>query len=245
MQSKKSQTSRVFRQTLSKLKCFLKQRMANTCECLRTFFDGSTDLSHPNEAFAVLERRLWFVTCLVAVCVVVVSAQGCSPTKEIAKATTSIAGTAASSKDRFAVIHDEAESPSPNVALISDEAVGGLAEQEQIIYLTSRISHNLTAVEDKVPYWLTVAEYGIIVLGILGVCWLLWYTGIGSLIKGLIGFIPKAKRREASLAAAVMNDASPATMREFVAARRASDPEFDKAYERATTERNRTVRKDV
>ena len=243
MLSKKYLTSKVFRQTLSRLKSFLKQKMASMVECLRTFFDGSPNLKTLGEVpYGVLERRLWVATTLLVAIALIVIASGCSPTKEIAKASTGIATAATSSKSRFSLIHNEAESPAPDVALISDEAVGGLAEQDQILSYTSLITHNLTSVEDKVPYWMTVTQYGIIVVGILGVCFLLWYTGIGSLIKRLIGFIPKAKRREADLAAAVMNDGSPATMREFVAARRASDPEFDKAYERAATERDRTIR---
>jgi hypothetical protein len=210
--------------------------MGSTIEFLKTFFDGSTGLRHHENPFVVLERRLVILAILLILASLVVN--GCSPTTRIAKATTGIAEAASSSKNRFAVIQAEAEAPAPNLPLIKEEAVGGVSEQSYILSFAGSIQEALPSVEDQVPPWMNLIQYGIIVAGILGVAWILWYTGIGSLIKGLLGFIPKAKRREADLANMMLDEKSPVTVREFIAARRASDPEFDKAY--ATTHRKRS-----
>ena len=190
--------------------------------------------------FSYMERRCWALACLL-IAVLLFFAQGCSPTGRIAKAATSINEAASSSKNRFTFIESEASSPTPDAALIKEQSIEGQKEQDYILSYVFDIQHSLTSVEDKIPYWMTLASYGLIVLGILAVCWLLWHTGIGTLIKGIVGFVPRAKVNEADLAASVLNDSSPATMREFIAARRASDREFDRAYERATTKRDRTI----
>ena len=221
------------RLTLSKPKFSLKQRMVNKIECLRTYLgDSNESKKDERSAFVFLERRIWLFNAFLFGVTVVVSF-ACSPTKRIAKATTGINDAATSSKSRFALIHDEASTASPNIPLIKEEAVGGQGEQDYILSMTRQVHEALPSVEDQVPAWMNTLQYGIIVVVIVAVAWILWYTGIGSLIKGLLGFIPKAKRREADLATMVLDDDNPATIRELIAARRASDPEFDKAYERA------------
>ena len=242
MQQKKSQNSSQSLQTLSLLKPYLKRKMQGTGKCLSTFFDGSTGSKTPNETYVVLERRIWAVILLFALCITAFLLGSCSASTEIAKASTLIGDKAASSKVRFALIEEEAGATTPDLAVIKSEAVGGQRDQDVILNYASDIQHLLPSVEDQTPYWLNVVEYGLIVLGILGACWLLWYTGIGALIKGLIGFIPRAKRREANLASEALDERSPVTVRELVAAKRASDPEFDRAYERSRTERDRAVR---
>tara|TARA_Y100001937_G_scaffold13039_1_gene16954 strand:- start:9450 stop:10046 length:597 start_codon:yes stop_codon:yes gene_type:complete len=184
------------------------------------------------DAFLFLERRIWFLNSIIFGITAFVSF-ACSPTKRIAKATTGINDAATSSKNRFSNIYDEASTSSPNIPLIKEEAVGGQGEQDYILSMTRQVHEALPSVEDQVPAWMNTLQYGIIVVGIVAVAWILWYTGIGSIIKRLLGFIPKAKRREADLATMVLDKNNPATIREFIAARRASDPEFDKAYERA------------
>lgn len=213
-------------------------------KCLSTFFDVSTNSKDPDETYVVLERRLWAIFLLLVVLTTAFLLGSCSASTEIAKASTVIRDKAASSKVRFAVIEEEAGTTTPDLAVIKSEAVGGQREQDVILTHASDIQHLLPSVEDQTPYWLNVVEYGLIVLGIIGTCWLLWYTGIGSLIRGLVGFIPRAKRREANLASEALNERSPVTVREFVAAKRASEPEFDRAYERTRIERSGTIRSD-
>lgn len=203
----------------------------------KTYFEDSTGLRPHEDPFDVLERRL--IVLAILLLFVAIAFGGCSPTTRIAKATTGITEAASSSKNRFAVIESEASAQAPNLPLIQTEAVGGKQEQSHILSLTGSIQEALPSVEDQVPPWMNLIQYGIIVAGILGVAWILWYTGIGSLIKGLLGFIPKAKRREADLASMMLDEKSPVTVREFIAARRASDQEFDKAYAAAHRKRSK------
>jgi hypothetical protein len=81
----------------------------------------------------------------------------------------------------------------------------------------------------------------LIVLAIMGVIALLWMTGAGAFVRQLLasvaGLIPRRQRREADLAVKVMDDTTPEGIREYIAARRASDPVFDAAYSRAARER--------
>ncbi len=60
----------------------------------------------------------------------------------------------------------------------------------------------------------------------------LWQTGIGQAIRVAIGWIPRKKERDADLAYRMLDEKSPEDAREYVAARRASDPEFDAAWRR-------------
>tara|TARA_Y100001973_G_scaffold106509_1_gene184881 strand:+ start:1086 stop:1604 length:519 start_codon:yes stop_codon:yes gene_type:complete len=138
---------------------------------------------------------------------------------------------------RFILIGEEAAAPAPDLALIQHEAVGGQGEQETILSLTQDVHTVLPHVQDKTPYWANLLQYMAIAVIVVAVFLILWYTGIGSLMKRLIGFVPKPKRREADLAASVLDDASPTTMREWIATRRATDPEFDYAFKEAKRKR--------
>lgn len=243
MSNKKSQPSRASLRTLSRLKSYLRLRTANTKEPSKT---SSADLRcwKPQDDWAGLERRLLLLQILAVSALVFLLLASCSASKQISSQTTAISEAATSSSDRFAFIEIESDKASPDLPAIKIAAVQGQEEQAEIIRRSSKIHYALTGVEDKIPEWVYLLEYIAIALIILGVGWILWYTGIGSVVKRLLGFIPKAKVREADLAYDVMNTSSPATMREFVAARRASDTDFDRAYERTRTKRNREVRKD-
>ena len=211
---------------------------------MRIFLDGSTDLKNQDESFPILERRIWIFIFFIVLGIAISNIAGCSATKKIAKASTVITQTATESKDRFTVIGSEASASTPNLELIQEHVGEGIKEQDKIISYSSSIQYILPSVEDQEPYWLSVIEYGIIVAGILGVCWLLWITGIGSLIKGLLRFVPKSKQQEADLTVAALDHRSSVNIREVIAAKRASDSEFNVAYERAATKRNSKIRQD-
>lgn len=240
MSSKKSRILKASLRIWSRLKSYLRQRMENTIAFFKTSSEDSIDLkSNPiDECWKSLDKRLRFANAIALAILVLTFLFACSPTRTISNAANTVAEISASSKNRFTLIHEEAQAPTPNISIISSNAVEGEEEQREIIELTQKIHTNLTGVEDKVPEWIYLFQYVAIALAILGVGWILWYTGLGTLIKRLIGFVPKAKRREATLARSVLDSGSPATVREYVAARRASDPEFDKAYERAGTSKH-------
>ncbi len=93
-------------------------------------------------------------------------------------------------------------------------------------------------VKDTTPWWADMLSYGFIALAIIGVCFLLWYTGVGTLIKKVVYslglFIPDKKLQQAKVLAEAKDDTDPTTIREAIAVMRASDPAFDAAYKKVS-----------
>lgn len=92
----------------------------------------------------------------------------------------------------------------------------------------SRIPH----LEDKEPAWLSVLWWLAVAAVVAGVAVVLWQTGLGTAIRVAVGWIPRRKVQDADLAAGMLDPSKPEDAREYVAARRASDPEFDAAWRR-------------
>lgn len=151
---------------------------------------------------------------------------------------------ATASRGRFDGIGEEARSDTPDIARIEEEAKAGSAEQDKIIDNSNLVidSHHeiveevaeiakaLTGVQDITPWWAKMITYGLVALSVIGISFLLWYTGIGGFLRGVLGLVTPRARKEAEIAAAAMDTDDPTTMREFVAAKRGLDPEFDRAF---------------
>lgn len=93
----------------------------------------------------------------------------------------------------------------------------------------------LTSVQDNTPKWLEGLKTAAWIIVPLAFLALLWYTGIGTLIKkffwslGLL--IPRSTDISAKFDAETLEDgAETPSPREAVAARRAADPAYDAAY---------------
>lgn len=166
-----------------------------------------------------------------------ISAGGCSGTQAIADASQAVRANAESSRGRFVWISGNAT----DTAGVQAQAAEGVKEQGAIIAASEGIVRALPGVKDSTPYWASLLSWGLIVLAIMGVIALLWMTGAGAFVRQLLasvaGLIPRRQRREADLAVKVMDDTTPEGIREYIAARRASDPVFDAAYSRAARER--------
>ena len=91
-------------------------------------------------------------------------------------------------------------------------------------------------VKDITPWWGDMLSYGFIALAIIGICVLLWYTGIGTLIQKTVYslglFIPEKKIQQAKILAEAKDETDPTTIREAIAVLRASDPAFNAAYKK-------------
>ena len=91
-------------------------------------------------------------------------------------------------------------------------------------------------VKDVTPWWGEMLSYGFIALAIIGVCVLLWYTGVGTLIQKTVYslglFIPEKKIQQAKVLAEAKDETDPTTIREAIAVMRASDPAFNAAYKK-------------
>ena len=163
-------------------------------ESSKTSSDASTG-SKLGDEWKGLERKLWVANAIAIAFLIALALVGCSPSQQIATAATTISEAAASSKDRFAVIESEATSPSPNLPLIAEQAIAGKAEQNDILKETAGIHRTLPGVEDQVPEWVYSLQYISIALIVLVGAWVLWHTGLGTLIKRIVGLVPKKNQQ--------------------------------------------------
>ena len=99
--------------------------------------------------------------------------------------------------------------------------------------LAAGIHIALGGVEDKTPAWLNTVWMIAAAVIVVGVCYLLWSSGLGTMIRLAIGWLPRKQRQDADLAAGMLDPSKPEDAREYIAARRASDPYFDAAFKKA------------
>ena len=166
-------------------------------ESSKTSSEDSTDSKTVN-VWEPLERKL-MVANLIAIILLfffsLLLVLGCSPSQQIAAAATSIGEKAASSKDRFSVIEFEATGPNPDLEIITEQAVGGRKEQQAILEMTGDIHRTMPGVEDQVPEWVYSLQYIAIALIAMVGAWVLWHTGLGTLVKRIISFVPKKNQQ--------------------------------------------------
>lgn len=165
-----------------------------------------------------------------------------SPVSTIANSANEVSTLAQSSKERFEKIGVAAKTEVIDAETIVTQVDLGISEQSDIIELTKTTLAELTKVEDKVPWWATMVSYSMVALSILGIIFLLWYLGIGHLLRkvfySLGMFIPESKIKQATLARKTLDTADPTTSREMVAALRASDPAFEAAFKKIKEKKN-------
>ena len=95
---------------------------------------------------------------------------------------------------------------------------------------TSDIASVIGNIKDITPWWATLLQYGFMSIIGIALVIILWQTGIGQAIRVAIGWIPSNKKKEAALAQSVLDESKPEGIREWIAAKRLSDPEFDAAW---------------
>lgn len=109
-----------------------------------------------------------------------------------------------------------------------------VVEGSQRIYdLAAEIHDTLPGVKDRVPEWVNVLLWGAVAVVVAGIAVILWQTGLGTAVRVAIGWIPRNTRQDAELAAAMMDPEKTEDAREYIAARRASNPLFDSAFRKA------------
>jgi hypothetical protein len=152
-------------------------------------------------------------TLLLAVVVVA----GCSPVSRIANNTNEIRTQAQLLADHGMAINDPV-------------VVTGAT---RIDTLAAGIHIALGGVEDKTPAWMSMLTWIAIAAVVVAVVVLLWQTGLGTMIRIAVGWLPRKQRQDADLAAGMLDPSKPEDAREYIAARRASDPYFDAAFKDA------------
>lgn len=141
---------------------------------------------------------------------------GCSSTQRISERTNDI-------QDEAKLLLDHGRKS--NDAVVISGAI-------RIDELAADIHEQLPGTQDRVPAWMSLAGWIAIAVISVAVVIVLWQTGIGTAIRVAIGWLPRRKVVDAELASGMLDPSDPENAREYVAARRASDPEFDAAWRR-------------
>jgi hypothetical protein len=156
----------------------------------------------------------------------------CSAVGKIQNNANDIRTLAEESKQEFVKIHEAASADSPRIQEIKERSNQGISKQTEIVEKTQVVISATSGVKDVVPWWATTLEVLVVGLCILGCLFVLWYSGIGLLLRKAVGFIPSAKMEDAKLLSEAMDEKNKTTLREAVAAMRARDPELNKAFEK-------------
>lgn len=127
-------------------------------------------------------------------------------------------------------IRSEARLLEEHGARIADPEV--VSRSARIYELAGFIHDELPNTTDKIPAWMELAGWIAIAVVSIAVVIILWQTGIGTAIRIAIGWIPKRKIQDADLAIKMLDPDKSESPREYVAARRGADPEFDAALRR-------------
>ena len=149
---------------------------------------------------------------------------GCSPVSRIANNTNEIRTQAQLLADHGMAINDPV-------------VVTGAT---RIDTLAAGIHVALGGVEDKTPAWMSMLTWIAVAAVVVAVCVILWQTGIGTFVRIAIGWLPRRQRQDADLAAGMLDPSKPEDAREYIAARRASDPYFDAAFKKARAGKKET-----
>ena len=162
---------------------------------------------------------------MIYVAVIIVSLlAGCSPVSRIANNTNEIRTQAQLLADHGMAINDPV-------------VVTGAT---RIDTLAAGIHIALGGVEDKTPAWMSMLTWIAIAAVVVAVVVLLWQTGLGTMIRLAIGWLPRKQRQDADLAASMLDSSKPEDAREYIAARRFSDPYFDAAWKQARAGKKET-----
>jgi hypothetical protein len=165
------------------------------------------------------------IRCLVFL--VLIACAACSPSRAIAVSATEAqerAGTIA----RLAT-HIGTVSTDPEVVA---EAASIVIEAQRIEKAAGAIHKALPGVEDQTPWWGALLGWMALAAALAALAAILWQTGIGSAIRVALGWIPRPALRDAALARDVLDTSNPATIREYIASKRASDPVWEAAWKR-------------
>jgi hypothetical protein len=148
---------------------------------------------------------------------------GCSPVSRIANNTNEIRTQAQLLADHGMAINDPV-------------VVTGAT---RIDTLAAGIHIALGGVEDKESAWLNTVWMIAAAAIVVGVCYLLWSSGLGTFVRIAIGWLPRKKVSQAELAVDMLDPNRAESGREMIAAMR-SDPEFDAAFRKAQSRRKKT-----
>lgn len=143
---------------------------------------------------------------------IVLLLSACSAPERIAANAGDIRTLAESSRSRFTQHADPA----------------GVAEQSTIIERAQAISVDASRVDPTTPAWQGTLELALWAGLAIAACVILWQTGLGAMLRSLVGWIPQRQRSAAKLLREAVDD--PTKIREAAAAVRTADPMISAAW---------------
>jgi outer membrane murein-binding lipoprotein Lpp len=155
----------------------------------------------------------------------IASCAGCSATRQIAQSASQVSTLSeriVRQADAIALTSDQAE------VVKSAESIR--TDAYSILDHSQRIAISVTATKDTTPAWMTLVEWLAIAAASICAAWILTASGALGVVRAAVGWLPRRKVMDATLARSVMDDANPASIREYIAARRMSDAEFNAAF---------------
>lgn len=160
-----------------------------------------------------------------------------SATHEIAKTTNEVRALAIESEEAARNIQTLTEDP---LILAGTDTI--IDDQLKIQKKADYVSLQIPKVKDVIPWWATTIKYLAFLGSALAICFVLWYTGIGFIIKkalwsfGLLIPTPTKLRADFDAKAIDEGSASP-SRREAIAASRGADPAYNAAFKKHLTKR--------
>jgi len=172
-----------------------------------------------------VQRNQIMVLQKVIVTLAIVYCAGCSATRQIAQSANQVSASSARIARQAEFISATSDQPE-----VVKAAVAIHSESDIILEHSQMIAENVAAVKDIVPAWMTLVEW--LAIAAAGICaaWILTASGALGAVRAALGWLPRRKVMDATLARSVMDDANPASIREYIAARRMSDAEFNAAF---------------
>lgn len=160
---------------------------------------------------------------------------GCSNVAAIGEAAGNINSHAARIEERAQSIINEATKPEPDFELIVFDASQVKSDASSIRSEVNAITANLGGVRDEGSQLLDTLKWVAIAGVLIAVVVIGWRFGLDRLVYGLIAMtgIPTAAKRQAEMDAAVIDEGSNESVRESIAAKRASSPLYDLEFKRA------------
>ena len=172
-----------------------------------------------------VQRNQIMVLQKVIVTLAIVCCAGCSATKQIAQSASQVS--ASSVKIARQADYIAATSDQPDVV---KAAVAIHSESEIILEHSQMIAENVASVKDIVPWFATLAQWLAIAAFSICAAWILTASGALGAVRAALGWLPKRKVMDANLARQVLDSGSETGIREYIAARRMSDAEFNAAF---------------
>lgn len=179
-----------------------------------------------------LPSRYRIILCWASVAIAFLFVVSCSDSAAIAKELAFVRETTKAAEVKMQDIVAETTAPEPDLGKIASLASGAISDLHSIDSSTESASRHLTGVKDVTPAWVEMLIWLSIAAAIVAVVVLAWRFGIDRFVASILSWVrlPSREATAAKLDAEAEADGSSTTIRESIAAKRASSARYDIEY---------------